>query len=119
MEERRKYKRVPVDAIMMYQVKNYPDEKEAEFHKIGTPISVDISKGGLQIAASQQLPVTTVLHIILSIATTKAPIELTGKVAWVNNDEKDKDLYKMGIEFVDLNDEAKKKMLDEYVDLKD
>lgn len=114
MEERRKAKRVPVDAIMMYQILHYPDGQEGEYHKIGTPISVDISTLGLRIATKQKLPKGTELQIVLSISTTKKPMELTGSVVWIN-DEDDDSLYKIGIKFKDEIANDKIKLIEEYI----
>lgn len=118
MEEKRKNKRVPVEAVMMYQIENYPEGSKKEFHKIGTPISVNISIGGLQIAANQRLPIGTLLRIILSITNTQIPIELTAKVAWVHDGLKN-ELFKIGIEFIDFDDENKKKLIKDYINKQD
>lgn len=118
MGEKRKFRRVSVDAIMMYQIQKYPDGTQGTFHKIGTPISVNISVGGLQIDANQKLPIGTKLQIIISIVTTPSPIELNGKVMWVKP-YKDNKLFKIGIQFVDFNDKLTKQLISNYIKLKD
>ncbi len=117
MDEKRKFKRVSVDAIMMYQIQNHPDGTQGIFHKIGTPISVNISVGGLQIDANQKLPIGTELQIIISIVTTPSPIELNGKVMWVKP-YKDNKLFKIGIQFVNFTDKSAKQLINNYIKLK-
>ncbi len=114
MEERRKSKRVPVDAIVMYQTDSYPITENLEANKVDTPISVNISIGGLQLETNQHLKVGTFLQIVLSILDTKVPMQLTGKVIWVH-DNIQKKFYKIGVEFIDFNDDAKKKIIEDYI----
>lgn len=114
MEERRKSKRVPVNAIMLYKSQEVIDPDRKTPFPIGTPISVDIGEGGLQIVGDQQIEVGTKLDIVLSIVDTQVPIELEGKVIWVK-DAEEEGSYRIGIEFTDFNNEESKKMLDDYI----
>ena len=98
-DEKRKFKRVPVDAIVIYQIQDQLKVIKNKLKRIGTPISVDISAGGLQVITSQKLPQDIALKIDLSILPTKIPIEAFGKVKWTEKD-KTPNQYRSGIEFV-------------------
>ena len=78
MEEKRKDKRIPINAIVMYRIEDYEniDDRNIENYekiddqnlvKIDRLISADISSGGLQIVAKQKLPVGVYLKIVLTI----------------------------------------------------
>ncbi len=86
--------------------------------RIGTPISVDISIGGLQIITTQKLPVDLHLKIDLSILPTKIPIEAIGKVAWTKKDTKPNQ-YRTGVEFTKFMDETQRSLIEVYINQKD
>lgn len=118
MEERRKHKRVPIDTVLMCQLPKEDDLKTFGFHEISTPASVDISLGGMQFKAETSLPVGLHLVIYITIRETDKPLELEGKIVWVKKAEEGSG-FRLGIEFADLADKRKKKMIQEFVDQAD
>ena len=115
MDDKRNYKRVPVNAIMMYQAKKFPNASMEDLYKIGTPLSVDISHGGLKMTTDQEIKNDVQLHIVLSIVNTNIPIELTGKVIWCKDSET-KGHYDIGVEFIEFDDESKKKLIEDFIE---
>ncbi len=118
MDEKRKFKRVPVNAIVLYQIQDHMAIVQKKLRRIGTPISVDISIGGLQVITNQKLPLNLNLKIDLSILPTKIPIEAIGKVAWIKKD-RNPGQYKVGVKFTKFIDEAQRELIKTYIDLKD
>ncbi len=118
MEEKRKYKRVPVNAIVLYQIEDYENITEENISRVRSPLSVDISAGGLKIETDQKLPEGIYLKITLSIIPTKIPIDFIGKVMWVRDSQAEGHFY-TGIEFVEFNDQSQKKLIEDYINKKD
>lgn len=110
MKEKRKFKRVPADTILMYQTTS----DRAELFKVDTPLSIDISTDGLQMESDKKLPVKTPLEIVLSIVGTEVPLQLDGKVIWCKKIGKTK-FFRVGVKFTRFTDEQQKKFLVRYV----
>ncbi|MDD5065801.1 MAG: PilZ domain-containing protein [bacterium] len=118
MDDRRKYKRVSIDAVLMCQIPELDNNPDVGFHEISTPMSMDISMGGLQMSTDQDLPIGLMLSIFLSIDTKEKPLEIKGKVAWNRKDPK-KEAFKIGVEFVEFTDKRKRKIIQDFVDKND
>ncbi len=116
-QEKRKYHRVSVNAVIIYRILDHIKVIKQRLKKIDTPESVDISAGGLQVITSQKLPMDTNMKIDLSILPTKIPLEVYGKVVWMNKDEKSGN-YRTGIEFTQFADESQRKLIDKYINAK-
>ena len=101
MEEKRKYKRVPTKSIIMYRVEDYSQIHTSNLIPVETPLTIDISEGGLQFLSIQNLPKGTLLKIIVSPENTTSTVEIIGKVAWAKEKEDSKNFY-IGIEFLDV-----------------
>lgn len=114
MEERRRFKRIPLDAILIYQIQNYPEDYEGNLQKISAPTNIDISMGGLKLLIKQKLPKGTFLKINLSLSKSNTPIEVIGKIAWINKAER-RDRYQAGIKFIDFDDEDHKEVIRNYI----
>lgn len=102
--ENRKYTRVPLDSIVMYEVMDYLKYKDRNLRSIETPTSLDISEGGMRMKTQQNLPVNIYIKIILFLKESKKPIEIIGHVVWTRLDGKD---YESGIEFLDFTNNRK------------
>jgi c-di-GMP-binding flagellar brake protein YcgR len=118
MDNKRKFKRVSVNAIVMYMMDTQENNHEDLASSIGTPNSVDISTGGLKIIAGQKLPIGANLKVILSILPSKIPIEVICKVVWTKNADVE-NLYQSGIEFLKFSDKKQKELIESYVDTKE
>ena len=85
--------------------------------KIGNPLSVDISIGGLQIISRQKLPIDIEVKIDLSLLSSGEPIEIHGKVAWVKNDATPSQ-YRTGIKFTKFINESQKNIIKQFIEMK-
>ena len=118
MEEKRKDKRIPINAVVMYQINDYEKMDDSNLVKIGRPISADISSGGLQVVAKQKLPVGVYLKIVLSIFPMRNTIDVIGKVVWNNADGREK-RFRAGIEFVRFSNAIDAEQIEEYVSIQE
>ncbi len=69
----------------------------------GEPIiafSDDISLGGIKIITDQKLPVNSLLNLKINLRKSRRIIYMRGRVRWIKK-QMGKDLYEMGVEFVD------------------
>ncbi|MBN1897858.1 MAG: PilZ domain-containing protein [Spirochaetes bacterium] len=115
--ERREYKRVPANLILMYLIQDYEKYKDKNLISIGTPISVDISTGGMQIITCQELPKEAYLKITMAFYTSKEPIEVIGKVMWTKNMTKER-TYKSGVRYEKFIN-GRKDLIEEYIKIFD
>lgn len=115
MKDKRKFKRRPIDAVMMYYADDYQNGDVERIHHLSTPFIVDLGLGGLQMVVDRHYRVGTLLHLYLSLTSTDIPLELKGKVVWEQDYESDR-LHRMGIEFVDLNDLYSRNMIKESIE---
>jgi len=118
MEERRKYKRIPINTIVMYQIDDYEKIDDRKLIKIGRPMSADISSGGLQIVTSQKLPVGVYLKIVLSIFPMRNTVDVIGKVAW-NHADGEGSRFRAGIEFIRFSNAIDAEQIEEYVSVQE
>ncbi len=66
--------------------------------------TVDVSKGGLFISTPEPIGIGSPISLAIQIPGEN-PVELSGVVKWVRNEEKDGERAGMGIEFNDMGDE--------------
>ena len=118
MEEKRKNKRIPINAIVMYQIDDYEKIDDRNLITIGRPISADISSGGLQIVAKQKLPVGVYLKIVLSIFPMRNTVDVIGKVVW-NHADGEESRFRTGIEFVRFSNAIDAEQIEEYVSIQE
>ena len=118
MENKRKYKRVPINAAVMYRIEDYEKIDDRDLIQMSRPISADISSGGMQIVTSQKLPVGVCLKIVLSIFPMRNTIDVIGKVAWNHADEGES-RFRAGIEFVKFLNEIDAEQIEEYMSIRD
>jgi c-di-GMP-binding flagellar brake protein YcgR len=118
MEEKRKDKRIPINALVIYQIDDYEKMDDRNLIRMDRPISADISLGGLQIVVKQELPVGVYLKIILSIFPLRKTIDVIGKVVWNNADGREK-RFRAGIEFVRFSNENDRGQIEEYMSVQE
>ncbi len=118
MEEKRKNKRIPINAIVMYRIENYEKINDQNLAKIDRPISADISSGGLQIVGKQKLPVGVYLKIVLTIFPMRNTVDVIGKVVWNNADEGES-RFRVGIEFIRFSNENDVEQIEEYMSIQE
>ncbi|GEM_PF-3041401 len=107
--EHRKFTRVPVDSIVMYEVMDYLKYKDRNLRSIETPISLDISVGGMRMKTQQNLPVSIYIKMIMFLQNSKKPVEIIGRVVWTKTDGK---IFECGIEFIDFINRKKSEIED-------
>ncbi len=117
MEERRKYKRVPAQTIVWYEIEDFTkmqaglDQSDVS---LGVPLeSIDISVGGAQIATDKRVEPEKRLKLILSINPVTPPISILARVAWSRRDDKAARSY-VGLEFLEFLN-GRKKLLEDYI----
>ena len=71
-------------------------------------VSKDLSLGGMKIISTQFLPKNDTLKV--SINLINKVLGLKARVAWCNQ-ERMSDRYSVGLEFVETNEQSKKKLL--------
>ena len=114
--EKRKYERVPLQSIVFYSIEKSPGEKKPMDLLVSqTPLSVDLSEGGMKILAMQDIPAGTNLKIVLTFYETRIPIDLKGTVSWSEATGTGQN-HHIGIQFQGLTD-AKKNILKKYIQL--
>ena len=118
MEEKRKNKRIPMNAIVMYRIENYEKIDDQNLAKIDRPISANISSGGLQIVAKQKLPVGVYLKIVLTIFPMRNTVDVIGRVVWNRADGKES-RFRAGIEFVRFSNAIDAEQIEEYVSIQE
>jgi type IV pilus assembly protein PilZ len=64
--------------------------------------TVDISKGGIFISTPEPIGIGSPLSLAIQIPG-EDPVEITGVVKWVRNNDKEGERAGMGIEFSDMN----------------
>jgi len=67
-----------------------------------TAFSEDISLGGMKIVTDDEFPVDALLNLKINLRKSRRIIFMRGRVRWVRKHE-EKDLYEMGVEFVDAS----------------
>ncbi len=110
MDERRKFKRVPIDTALICQFPNQDNIKKFGFQEITNPKSVNISMGGLQIQSDDELPLNLYLLVYFYITDATPAVKIKGKVVWCEKNSNKE--YKVGIEFSDISDHNKKLLRD-------
>jgi c-di-GMP-binding flagellar brake protein YcgR len=113
MSEKRKFLRVPLNSILFFRVETQTADSPLPLIRTQTPLSVDLSEGGMKFLAIQELPMGVILRILLVFQGTKYPIELEGKVVWTEKDASSENWY-CGVEFFGLS-ESKSALLKRYV----
>ena len=75
--------------------------------------AMNISRGGMFISTKYPLKVDTVISVEFVIPDIKVPIQVRGRVSWVNDPQQIKGtnlIPGMGVEFQALNDDDQKKL---------
>jgi len=105
--DRRMAQRVSVDLDVDYaREENYLVSKSASI--------INLSSLGIFIRTDEPSPIDTVLNLSFQPPNSDAPIQVEGIVAWANKVQGDNPDYEqngMGIEFVNLDEETKKRLV--------
>ena len=114
-DDKRKYKRVPLDSILFYMIEDKSLKNPLELLKAETPLSIDISEGGLKFLSLQEIPLKTYLKVIITFYDGSIqPVDIIGRVVWTQLEPISGNYY-TGIEFTELG-EKQKTVLSEYID---
>lgn len=106
MKELRKSIRVDARLFISYDIL----DQEGRVVQAGMALSEDLSKEGLKIKDKSTLPVDTPIKIHL--AAGEDVVNLTGKVRHIQ--KMSGNTYHIGIEFVKIDDEELKKLMQAY-----
>ncbi|MCM8787323.1 MAG: PilZ domain-containing protein [Candidatus Omnitrophica bacterium] len=110
IQERRKFKRVKVNFIVIYSIHQPVKLRMFINNKEIYAIMIDLSEGGMAVLTSYQIPENTLLHIKFTLIDSTATfesriskIELMGEVRYCTLRE-DKS-YRLGIRFTQIKEE--------------
>lgn len=98
--EKRRDKRIKEENELHLKVISSPGDIGG--NRSFSPLTKDISLGGLRIQADTHLPVDTLARIELSLPKIKKIIKVRARVRWIKGLEDD-EAYEMGLEFIDTS----------------
>lgn len=98
--ERRVGERVPVQLEVEYSSRD----------AFLSDYAINVSRGGLFLATERPAPVGTPVSLRFVLEDEAVPVELTGVVAWVNDKGVGQLITGMGIEFLNMDAEAQRKL---------
>lgn len=80
-------------------------------HTLWSDLTMDVASGGVFVATYYPLSIGTVVHLLLTLEGEETPIAMSGVVRWSRAHHDGSDVAAgVGIRFVDLDDEAAKKL---------
>lgn len=103
--EKRKFERLNIQTEVIYN-------KEAATEKEKKSFSRNISQGGICLIVYEKLEISDILKLTILLPDGIAPIQATGRVAWVKNFSIEGpfgggEKYDVGIEFIKINKEER------------
>ncbi len=102
--ERRKYKRVAVDAYVSATLTADKAGGERLF------MTKNMSPGGIFLVSNESFPVGTILDLVIHTSTTLKPIKAQTKVVRIAKDE-NSHVIGMGLIFIGMNENEEKELL--------
>lgn len=72
----------------------------------------DISGGGMRLKLNQYIPVSSVIQLYINFPAFPSPIPTLAKIMWIRK-IKWKNAYEAGVQFVDMEEPAKKAISDQ------
>lgn len=102
--ERRKYKRVSVDAYVLVTLTTDKSFGETIL------TAKDIGPEGIFLACKECFPVGTILNLRIHTPTTMEPINAQAKVVRISKDQ-NLNIVGMGLVFIQMDEEARKELL--------
>jgi c-di-GMP-binding flagellar brake protein YcgR len=112
VSERRKF--VRIDSDFPVQLKYMDSNSPGHVHN---SLSQDLSEGGMQISSFYFYPVHSRMLMELYLSMDSEPVKTMGKIVWIEQLPY-QDMYKVGIEFSDLNDkghDSLKELIDDTI----
>ncbi len=111
LEERRQFVRLSILTDVAYNKKETSEKEKVSFTK-------NIGGGGICLIAYEEVAVSDVLELKISLSEEKAPITILGKVVWVKKfsigDSFRGERFDVGVEFINISASDKQK-IDKYV----
>ena len=116
-EERRKYSRLKVNFLVIYNVRQPVEIIMIVGDKLKTALMSDLSESGMSILTNFDIPVSTILQIKFTLINTAVSddkriksMEMSGEVR--NNTLNDKRIHRLGILFKHISEKDKKAISD-------
>ena len=116
-EERRRYSRLKVNFLVIYNVRQPVEIIMVVGDKLKTALMSDLSETGMAILTNFNIPISTILQIKFTLINTGArddkrikTMEMSGEVR--NNTVTDKKIHRLGILFKHINEQDKKSIAD-------
>ena len=108
MEEKRLYERIEAKLPIIFTFDDPRTKKRIESGKL----TLNISKGGLFFESKNQFEIGDILNLKMNVI--KDTINCKGKVVRIEKQQEEKkEIYKIGIELIDISDEDRNK-IEEY-----
>lgn len=121
--ERRRFKRVKVNLVVMYREDDSLDVRIKADNQEHQAAIIDISEEGMAVLSGVKIPVTTVLSVRFNLADNKkegidfyGAEDIKGKVVYANPISKDN--FRIGIQFYDLSNNDRNQIKN-FVDIVD
>ncbi len=108
MDNRRRYDRIPVSLIVMYEVNDQQEIDQEVRHDIATPVIMNLSQDGMKLIVWEALPKGLSLKIYVSTFETTEYLEIVGRVIWSAANDDNQILA--GVRFVDFIDGSEKQL---------
>jgi len=106
--ERRRYPRLRASIVEYYPIEN-SSAKEITFTE-------NLGGGGICFLASEKLQVGTMIFLKIYLPIASQPILAKGRVVWTKEssflDSRNRQSYDLGVEFIEIDEEDRKKILD-------
>ncbi|MFA6282239.1 MAG: PilZ domain-containing protein [Candidatus Omnitrophota bacterium] len=119
--ERRKFKRVKVNLVVVYREDDSLDARIKADNKEHRAAIIDISEEGMAVLSEVKIPITTILRVRFNLADNKkegidfyGAEDIKGKVLYAG--ELSKGCFRTGIQFYDLN-ENDRNQIRNFVDI--
>jgi c-di-GMP-binding flagellar brake protein YcgR len=110
MIERRKFVRIPESSSISYRI--MPKIKTGDY------LTKDIGQGGLRFFIHEFIPKKSFLKIRLTIKNISFSFEALVRIVWIIEETRS-ERYEIGVEFVNISNEAKKHLVDYIKDALD
>jgi c-di-GMP-binding flagellar brake protein YcgR len=108
MKERRRFVRIPESSSISYRI--MPNIKTGDY------LTRDIGQGGIRFFVHDFVPKGSLLKIRLTIKNISFSFEALVRVVWIIEEPRS-ERHEVGVEFVNISDEATKHLIDYIKDI--
>ena len=103
--DKRTHSRLNVYHLVKYRLLSHPEDRP-----IVTSVR-NISGGGICLLTGKPLNLGTVIVVFINFPKVQKPIQSLAKVMWLKKDPKNKNLYNIGIQFVEIEESLRREIV--------